>query len=74
MGRCPLGRAACLSECSAPGHHPWVTTSDEARGSTAGPGAAAVSEEPTFGQGSLKEARGKMQDAGKALQSFGVCL
>ena len=56
LGRCPLGRAVCLSECSAPRHRLWVTTSDEARGSTTGPGAAAVSEEPTFGQGSLKEA------------------
>lgn len=61
LGRCPLGRAACLPECSAPRHHLWVTTNDEARGSTAEPGAAAVAEEPTFGQGSLKEARDEMQ-------------
>lgn len=60
LGRCSLGRDACLSECSAPGHHLWVTTSVEERGSTAGPGAAVMSEEPTFGQGSLKEARCEM--------------
>ncbi|GAB0186076.1 cAMP-dependent protein kinase inhibitor alpha [Grus japonensis] len=52
-----LLEAVCSSECSAPGHHLRVTTSDKARGSAAGPGAAAMSEEPTFGQASLKETR-----------------
>lgn len=60
MGRCPLGRALCLSALHS-GITSWDANSDKAKGSTAGTSTAAMPEEHPFGQGSLKEARGKKQ-------------